>query len=1841
MPNPTDIAVRDYLRAVTGSEDGQIEQRPDWKIPHTSVGAGIETTPIQSQHLDTIERSIMDDNILGSFEELSVLREAYLERQRLRQVADNSPVVQLQAIEYRINNIRLHRRLVLENKETLLKAQKLKTDMSALGLEQKISPDIAANAFSHLGELTGVVNERLAIGQLALLLNQKKDGKDVPHQLILDAIANVPTLVKAKKMGETAEAIINKSSLETMSAVAALEALTEPIRIAEENMGWTLSYDATVAGVSPEHIGINPVDVYYNELLAEAVGSATQHEFDLARRPGNETQTARIRAFRDQLTLAFKDDLTRIHSHAIGNLRGVSVDFADTTYAPGTEQPPYVFPPALLGELPELRTESDEQVTTVIGAFRKRALMVIGGQDEEGRTVKGLMDMSIFDFKDSWIPTVDRGAVQLRQEDFYKKHVRFGLVYPLLDALTRAMAAPDVISRGVTRAGLNAATGTDFGIQPLTFKEEAEKAMSKVRKAWKLPETIEFNGEEVPFDFYNPDHWDTLSPEQWSEIQKSQRSTMDALTVNREAMTNSLSAVEGDLRSFEALYAFSKPDQMIGVIPDEQTFADLQSNTTSVAELMADPELKTNPAKLAACYYYVIVQLEGHSAQYAENFTTLAAELNEIGDYDIDAAAGLEEAGRNIRVPYWFFAIVGGLMAWYGTGYFRAKAPLRFARAGRVMARDVYRTARFGYRQTIGRVVPGRAPVNEAERLAANQADELATSVRRVTELETEITRLRGTGQEAAQQIIEKEAELARLNARVFTLEEQLAKASTVPGAVARRTETLARVTQFVRGSGAEVMQRIATNQRTISATETTIKEILSLLDETARTARAVELATLQKTLGELLRADRTLRIDAAKSLLGEGVNVTDEAAELIWRAHITDSLSGKVRLLRQAMGMVYENADDAAKAANLLARSGVAGDIATVIANTEKLTSRVSAQTLARLTEMGLPEASETMLKLTSNPRGLRFLEEAFAAGGKQGATRAAQYLAALGEGAQEALTDPSLVKAVIASGDDTARLGMTMTKLVQGGTYTGAECLSLVDEIGNLRRLGPRALSGLESTMLVAGPLLEAAMLGYDIYELIQTRERRQEEIKNMIGSLDQMVSQGLMTKEGDTYKGPGCSIDVRQINSMTGSAEEAQWARTAVDATALVGTTATSIVVLSGAAGPPGLAAGLIVAGVMITVHVGISTVEGSIDQYRRSEFLKGAPPWLIALMGPEGLVGKTTEDVIREHTGTMRSEYMPRSWGEAGLMLNPITGPVYSGSRGVGNVMNAEQIEEEKQEVKDKSMQALAYRSFAASHPEFVSELPSRGNIQELLVEGSDFLKPGGDYERIVKPLITLQLQAASRPGFVGVSGAFGYESSPDVGAIQRLVLPERSQLDGSIIGVGNENQLLEKAGSRAMTFYVHHLREQRYRNAIAAIESDARYDGEYKVFLIEQYDNSIDENKSHDYVFNVHPKTLSRSGLTIAEKLVTEHALTTEKLSLFGGDTFSAAEAAAMGYSFPSGRQNMSLKRFLDVYVEPEHTKETENRLESYSAANPDLPFDFRAMENMKTMEDFEATVGRAIDRAANVNIALSQPGSLRNDADLHKLFDAISTEDLKLFETFDKHKDFYNMYLARWRKSERYVTSYAKPWVTMLVGWKENGYPTLIDEQRFTAAQQSLVRPVNNPLNVRSELSWLRQAEQALPGFTYDPEHPNRMISTYSAFMAEMQTMTTTQFENPFGKMLAEENPLEGLLRPQRDAAEQFSQRNSALTRLRGLQDRMEEERNLRVRDGSTEGVPLQDFSNLTTSIAVEDKNLSTFMRSWAKNDGFDALRADMLSNRIFVVLDPTQALPMLRLNRP
>jgi len=769
-------------------------------------------------------------------------------------------------------------------------------------------------------------------------------------------------------------------------------------------------------------------------------------------------------------------------------------------------------------------------------------------------------------------------------------------------------------------------------------------------------------------------------------------------------------------------------------------------------------------------------------------------------------------------------------------------------------------------------------------------------------------------------------------------------------------------------------------------------------------------------------------------------------------------------------------------------------------------------------------------------------------------------------------------------------------------------------------LQRLAPRALGGLETGAMIVGPIIEAAMVGYDIYELVQSYDRQDKQVKGITDALDQLVAQGLMEKDGKSYKGPGYTIDVEQLKNMTAAAVEANWLRTGVDSAALVGTTATSILVVSGVAAPPGLAAGLVVSGVIITVHVGISVVEGSIDQHRRSEFLKAAPPWLLAMIPPEGLVGQSSEDVIREHTGVMRSEFLPRSWTEAGLTFNPLTGPFLTASRSMETLTMGKQREREKQGVREKTLSASAYRTFAAEHPDLVHELPRHGAVQELLADGGEFLGSGGDYEKIIRPLIVLQLQAAAHS-----PRALLDARNIDVQSIDALVLPDLQNVDLFALGLGVDDDVLKEAGRRAMLFYVHHRREQRYRTAIEGIESNALYDGEYKAFLMEQFHAEIERNKSSFYVFNVHPKTLPRTGSTLAERIIA--AKTTGGLS---GDV-SSQDLAMMGYEAPKGQ--VSFRDFMNRYVEPQHMAQLEHWLENYATSHNNLPLSFMEMEAWGDDAAFNAKIAPTIRAFNRIDVSLSSLSKYETDVDLRSALERFNDEDIRLYLRCAEHKDFYNKYVGRWRRGEYFITGSASDIRTAanlqtLCAWKDRGYPTLIDERQFKESQSAVRRKTDRPFDFSSTTERYRLAERGLAGYVYDPKKPGRVILSYEAYrnalLPKSESVEIFEFLgncpglpgrmfDPFGV----------------DARRKEAQRQrAAVDAFQRMRVQEEREQDLRFLDVSGLWQPLSSLRNVATSIAVDEAQMPLFMQSWVKNDGFDGLRERLLSSRILIVGD-------------
>lgn len=157
---------------------------------------------------------------------------------------------------------------------------------------------------------------------------------------------------------------------------------------------------------------------------------------------------------------------------------------------------------------------------------------------------------------------------------------------------------------------------------------------------------------------------------------------------------------------------------------------------------------------------------------------------------------------------------------------------------------------------------------------------------------------------------------------------------------------------------------------------------------------------------------------------------------------------------------------------------------------------------------------------------------------------------------------------------------------------------------------------------------------------------------------------------------------------------------------------------------------------------------------------------------------------------------------------------------------------------------------------------------------------------------------------------------------------------------------------------------------------------------------------------------------------------------------------------------------------------------------------------------------------------------------------------------------------------------------------------------------------------------LRGDQSWLRDAEKTLPGFVYDPDRPDRVVSTYENYIRYSSSDQNASVENPLDK-LSSDTSADPLFRSVSDQQRRTESSRGTMNYFRQNIDRMKREKNLRVVDGSLDGKPLSDFQKLSKSIAIEDSKMLDFMSSWVQNDGFDSLRAGLLLKRIFVISDP------------
>ena len=339
---------------------------------------------------------------------------------------------------------------------------------------------------------------------------------------------------------------------------------------------------------------------------------------------------------------------------------------------------------------------------------------------------------------------------------------------------------------------------------------------------------------------------------------------------------------------------------------------------------------------------------------------------------------------------------------------------------------------------------------------------------------------------------------------------------------------------------------------------------------------------------------------------------------------------------------------------------------------------------------------------------------------------------------------------------------------------------------------------------------------------------------------------------------------------------------------------------------------------------------------------------------------------------------------------------------------------------------------------------------------------EFLKPGGSFERVVRPYIVLRLHAEME----GEGVAFATSASLSVderigGFFDHLIAnnPAVSEYE------------LRDAVEEGMLLYLYDVRERRYRTRRAEIEdlvqqeemhltslgiSDEERAEQvtlYREALAESLENEVRSDESRHFVFNIDPANLpeSEDGTTVAERLIQERY----------------ENQATGGFRLPWERdeqEGMSIEAFAQARLRPRFSVRVQERLRDGSPM--DGPFSFDDLEGMSTSTDLESArrefvehFAKAVEPVRRVNAAFA--AETRTDAELKRKYDE-RREDIAFYLRFASHEEYYRDYVCHWRyeSSSRVPGTHAE-FISLVARWAEEGYPTLIDETAFARFQEA------------------------------------------------------------------------------------------------------------------------------------------------------------------------------------
>jgi hypothetical protein len=592
-----------------------------------------------------------DDDIAG-VEEMYNLRIAYEERQRLAQHVHGSRKEEMQLAEVRIENLERNLKIIQWNQQLIARYTALKAEVDKRGLTVNVDPAAQMSAEHHLSELDATLRTLMAFKEFRMLSLRRSEGKAVMDAQFREALAALPSEVTGVLKGKPAKVVIDQAKFRGMDPKAILSdtALAEAETMLDRQIELLLSYQQGMPGIRPEHAGQNPVDVFYTSYLQAVAESSRVEELRLNTDMEESDQKKKLiqeqRVFRTSLTERYKQYQHDVLQHFIGGIEQITTGMFDTEHGNESDAPKDWS--AFLAEHPELKGDMERQWNN------SKSIIT-----EHRKLVDDVFDLKITDI-DDW---------RYIGENAYK-HARFGGVIQLIDGLARVNALPKVLSNEVARTASQAVAGetaTDYVLPKVTFQQEAHRLLQNVRKAWQLPDTVDVvrDGKKStePFDPLNADHWDAIPEEQWQKINERIKTTREALLAREDDVKSKLAVVESDAVLVDRLWKLKHPMDLVDVKPDQELYDKLSSGEVKLADIMKDEEaLKRSPARLAAVWLYVILEMQAHAGEYAEAGGVLQEDLFRLQNEKLDANRDLNNAARDNEWPWWAYA----LLAWYG-----------------------------------------------------------------------------------------------------------------------------------------------------------------------------------------------------------------------------------------------------------------------------------------------------------------------------------------------------------------------------------------------------------------------------------------------------------------------------------------------------------------------------------------------------------------------------------------------------------------------------------------------------------------------------------------------------------------------------------------------------------------------------------------------------------------------------------------------------------------------------------------------------------------------------------------------------------------------------------------------------------------------------------------------------------------------------------------------------------------------------------------------------------------------------------------------------------------------